>query len=112
MVATIAARLSYRHAYSFSVTDAMRNISLKDGVLPPNPSWVVINESDGDARRWPTNTTEVVDAEGQVNFMQPLPIDHPAAIKWRITCGAAIAELLKYPNARELVTSCFFITQN
>lgn len=87
----------------------MRNINTKDGVLPPDPSWIVINESDGDSRRWPTNTTEVVDAEGQVNFMQPLPVDHPAAIKWRISCGAAIADLLKYPDARESVTLLFLL---
>ena len=79
----------------------MRNINTKDVALPPDPSWITFEDTDGDSRRWPTNTTPVVDAEGQVNYMAPLDIDHPAAIKWRIICGASIAEIMKYPDYRE-----------
>ncbi len=80
---------------------AMRNLNTKDGVLPPDPLWITFEDTDGDSRRWPTNTTPVPDAEGHVNYMQPLAIDHPNAIKWRLICGASIAEMLNYPDYRE-----------
>lgn len=70
----------------------------KEGVIPSNPKWVVIEASDGDSQRWPTNTTSNPDAEGNVNFMRPVSIDDGLAIKWRATIGQALAEMLNYDD--------------
>ncbi|KLO17957.1 hypothetical protein SCHPADRAFT_913375 [Schizopora paradoxa] len=76
----------------------MRNINAKDGVLPPNPEWITFEDTDGDVRRWPTNTNPVLDSDGHVNYMLPLDVDHSASIKWRLICGASIAEMLNYKD--------------
>ncbi|KAI5123523.1 hypothetical protein M0805_006683 [Coniferiporia weirii] len=70
----------------------------KDGVLPENPKWLTIDATDGDARRWPSNTAPNPDAEGHVNFMAPLSVDHGQSIKWRLVIGKALAEMLEYPD--------------
>ncbi|KAH8116442.1 hypothetical protein DFH11DRAFT_1506352 [Phellopilus nigrolimitatus] len=74
------------------------NRAHKGSVLPNNPRWVTIEATDGDARRWPTNTSYNPDAEGYVNFMQPLSLDDPLSIKWRIIIGQRLAEMLQYPD--------------
>ena len=81
----------------------MRSLNTKDGALPPDPEWITFDDTDGDVRRWPTNTSPVLDSDGHVNCMLPLDVDHPASIKWRIICGASIAEVLKYNDYRELL---------
>ncbi|KAJ7782034.1 hypothetical protein DFH07DRAFT_728887 [Mycena maculata] len=63
--------------------------------LPANPSWVDFPRSDGDPRLWPTNTTREVDEEGCVNYMQPVDLDEPLSIKWRMGVGDAISVALQ-----------------
>ena len=70
----------------------------KQAVLPDNPKWVVIEHSDGDPSNWPTNTEQYVDNTGEVNFMEPLDIDHGLSIKWRLSIGQRLAEMLGYPD--------------
>jgi hypothetical protein len=67
------------------------------GIIPPNPTWVEIPRSDGDASRWPTNTTKIVDGDGQINWMRPADIDEGLCIKWRIELGPRIAAILGLP---------------
>jgi hypothetical protein len=43
--------------------------------LPPNPEFLDFERTDGDAKQWPTNTNEVVDGGGDVNYMKPLGSD-------------------------------------
>lgn len=70
----------------------------KDAILPADVEWVTILTTDGDSQRLPTNTTPNPDAEGHVNYMQPLGLDNPFAVKWRLAIGKALAEMHKYPN--------------
>lgn len=72
--------------------------------LPENVVWITIDETDANSHRWPTNTTANPDADGHVNFMQPLALDCSASIKWRMTCGASIAEMQKMPDHRAYIT--------
>ena len=67
-------------------------------MLPSDPKWFVIDASDGDPRRWPANTSPNPDSEGNVNYMQPIPIDSPLTTKWRTTIGQRLAEMLDYPD--------------
>ncbi|KAI5999311.1 hypothetical protein F5J12DRAFT_847501 [Pisolithus orientalis] len=66
-------------------------------VLPANPSFIDFLTSDGDTDQWPTNTTRVVDSEGHVNFMRPVPLDESLCIKWRCEVGASLAVRLNKP---------------
>lgn len=94
----------YLHVVRHSVMSGRnRSLNTKDGVLPPNPEWITFEDTDGDVRRWPTNTTPVLDAEGHVNYMLPLDVDHPNSIKWRMISGASIAEYLKYQDYGEFL---------
>ncbi|THH07398.1 hypothetical protein EW145_g3409 [Phellinidium pouzarii] len=70
----------------------------KEATLPENPKWVTIDASDGDTRRWPTMTSPEPDAQGCINFMQPLSVDNGQSIKWRLIIGKALAEMHKYPD--------------
>lgn len=79
----------------------VRTVNAGGTALPANPKWVFIDCSDGDAGRWPTNTTSNPDEESYVNFMQPLPLDHVASIKWRLLIGQSLAEMLKYSDLGE-----------
>ncbi|EJD07348.1 uncharacterized protein FOMMEDRAFT_143792 [Fomitiporia mediterranea MF3/22] len=69
-----------------------------DGVLPENPNWITIHASDGNAKRWPTNTTMNPDSVDNVDFMQPLPIDDGSSIKWRLVIGKKLAKMLNRPD--------------
>ncbi|KAJ7066548.1 hypothetical protein C8F01DRAFT_1019945 [Mycena amicta] len=66
--------------------------------LPNNPLYIDFLRSDGDRRTWPSHTTEVVDDEGNVNFMRAVPLDEPLAVKWRTGVGDAIAMHFNYPE--------------
>ncbi|KAG6821422.1 hypothetical protein H0H93_010146 [Arthromyces matolae] len=59
--------------------------------MPHNPQFISFPRSDGDSSRWPTNTTRIVDNSGEVNFMNPLTLDHPQAMKWRLGTAQGIA---------------------
>ena len=65
--------------------------------LPPNPEFLDFERTDGDAKQWPTNTKEVVDADGNVNYMKPLNLDDGPSIHWRCQLGMKIAERLGKP---------------
>ncbi|KAJ6581572.1 hypothetical protein B0H19DRAFT_1369885 [Mycena capillaripes] len=73
---------------------AHRNHSNKHA-LPTNPTFIDFPRSDGDSTLWPTNTTREIDAEGCVNYMQPVGLDEPLSIKWRVGVGDAISVALK-----------------
>lgn len=74
-----------------------RTLSTKYG-LPPKPEWIQILTSDGDRSTWPANTTRIVDAEGHVNFMDPVDYDHPICKKWQVEVGRAIALAKELPS--------------
>jgi hypothetical protein len=62
----------------------------------PDTVFLDFPRTDGDDSRWPTNTTRIVDADGQVNFMEPLDVDESGqARKWRSAIGKAIATKLE-----------------
>ncbi|KAK0214792.1 hypothetical protein IW262DRAFT_1277891 [Armillaria fumosa] len=65
--------------------------------LPANPTYRTIEFSDGNPSLWPRNTTEIVDQDGHVNFMQPIDLDIPIAIRWRVALGAAVANAMNWP---------------
>ncbi|KAF8809462.1 hypothetical protein BYT27DRAFT_7162823 [Phlegmacium glaucopus] len=62
---------------------------------PANPTYIDFPRGDGQPSTWPTNTTRIVDSEGQVNFFDPLPVSHSQAIRWRIAVASAIANDLQ-----------------
>ncbi|KAI6041303.1 hypothetical protein EDC04DRAFT_2670256 [Pisolithus marmoratus] len=66
-------------------------------VLPANPTYIDFPISDGDVDQWPTNTTRIVDSEGHVNYMRPVPLDESLCIKWRCEVGASLAVRLNKP---------------
>ncbi|EIN05974.1 hypothetical protein PUNSTDRAFT_145371 [Punctularia strigosozonata HHB-11173 SS5] len=69
--------------------------------LPTNPHYLEFKRTDGSERNWPTNTTKTVDAEGNVNYMRPIPLDESACIGWRCGIGAGVALLMKLPELPE-----------
>ena len=66
--------------------------------LPENPSWIEFPRSDGDSAILPRNTTEVVDSEGQVNFMRPVGLDESLSIMWRVAVGSQLAIRMQLPG--------------
>ncbi|KAF9017395.1 hypothetical protein BDZ89DRAFT_1022204 [Hymenopellis radicata] len=73
-------------------------------VLPTDPIFREIDNSDGNSSTWPTNTTEQifnVDGEPQVNWMQRLDLDSPGAIKWRCVLGKGLAAKYGWPGAHD-----------
>lgn len=66
--------------------------------LPDNPEWLEFPRSDGDTGHLPKNTTKIVDNEGQVNYMRPVPLDESLAIMWRLGVGAQLAVRMKLPG--------------
>jgi hypothetical protein len=66
--------------------------------LPPNPEFLEFERTDGDAKQWPTNTREVVDGSGQVNYMKPLGPDDGPDIHWRCQVALKAAERLGRPR--------------
>ncbi|KAK0489192.1 hypothetical protein IW261DRAFT_1443649 [Armillaria novae-zelandiae] len=65
--------------------------------LPANPTYRTIEFSDGSELLWPRNTTEIADQDGHVNFMQPIDLDVPIAIRWRVALGASVANAMNWP---------------
>ncbi|KAF7985154.1 hypothetical protein HWV62_7724 [Athelia sp. TMB] len=66
--------------------------------MPPNPKWIEFENSDGDESLWPTNTTEVVDREGHVNYMRPAALDESLSIKWRVEVAKGVAKLANWDS--------------
>lgn len=75
-----------------------RRISEKTVEMPKNPQFIDFVRSDGNPSRWPTNTTRVVDSSGEVNYMQPLALDHPQTMKWRLEVARGIAVATGMPG--------------
>lgn len=62
---------------------------------PTHPIYIDFPRSDGASATWPTNTTRVVDSEGQVNFYDHLPLSSGQSIRWRMVAASAIANELQ-----------------
>ncbi|OSD04794.1 hypothetical protein PYCCODRAFT_1406971 [Trametes coccinea BRFM310] len=75
--------------------------------LPDNLSWLEFPRSDGDPSVLPKNTKQVVDSDGQVNFMRPVPLDESLAIGWRVSVGAALATRMGLPEGPKYVLKSF-----
>ncbi|KAI0369154.1 hypothetical protein BV20DRAFT_968342 [Pilatotrama ljubarskyi] len=75
--------------------------------LPDNPEWLEFPRSDGDPSALPKNTKQIVDSEGQVNFMRPVPLDESLAIGWRVSVGAQLAVRMGLPEGRQYVLKSF-----
>ena len=67
--------------------------------LPTNPVYLEFQRTDGDAKQLPTNTREVVDNDGQVNYMKPLGPEDSSNIHWRCQVAIKVAEKLGKPCA-------------
>jgi hypothetical protein len=65
--------------------------------LPTNPVYLDFERTDGDAKQLPTNTREVVDKDGQVNYMKPLGLEDSPNIHWRFQVAMKVAERLGKP---------------
>lgn len=74
-----------------------RNIA-SGHALPSNPEYLDFGKTDGDAKQLPTNTREVVDTDGQVNYMKPLGMDDSSNIHWRCQIAMKVAERLGRPG--------------
>ncbi|KXN87418.1 Cryptic loci regulator 2 [Leucoagaricus sp. SymC.cos] len=73
-----------------------RRVGQPNVLFSPSTIYLDFPRSDGDATKWPTNTTRVVDGEGQVNFMEFLDIEESGQVrKWRASVGKAIATKLE-----------------
>ncbi|KAI0348990.1 hypothetical protein OH77DRAFT_1526002 [Trametes cingulata] len=75
--------------------------------LLKNPTWLEFPCSDGDPSILPKNMKQVVDSEGQVNFMCPIPLDESLAIGWRVSVGAALAICMGLPEGPKYVLKSF-----
>lgn len=75
-----------------------RRLSEKQLSIPQNTHFLDFERSDGDSGKWPTDTTEIVDSEGQVNFMMPLELDSVAAVRWRLGVAQGLSVALNLPG--------------
>jgi hypothetical protein len=95
--ATFPSRLSLT---IYFLAMAKRGVSSKAYALPPDPSWLEFERSDGDESTWPSKTARVVDHEGCVNFMDIVGLDDSHSARWRHSVGKEVAKLLGLPGAR------------
>ncbi|KAF5361973.1 hypothetical protein D9756_002341 [Leucocoprinus leucothites] len=73
-----------------------RRVAQPSVTFGPSTVFLQFPRSDGNEARWPTNTTRIVDSEGQVNFMELLDAEESGqARKWRAGVGKAIAAKLE-----------------
>ena len=77
----------------------------KNYALPDNPVFVDFPSSDGNPSLWPKTTTKVVDSDGHVNFMDPVPLDHSISIKWRVQVGDAVGLSLNWDSESSYILS-------
>jgi hypothetical protein len=73
--------------------------------LPPNPVYLEFGKSDGDTKQLPTNNREVVDTDGQVNYMKFLALDDSSNIHWRCQVAMKVAERIGKPCTSPLHSS-------
>ncbi|KAF8269802.1 hypothetical protein EI94DRAFT_1724363 [Lactarius quietus] len=71
--------------------------------LPANPVYLEFGKSDGDTKQLPANTKEVVDADGQVNYMKLLTLDDSSNIHWRTQIAMKVAERMGKPAGSSYV---------
>ncbi|KAN0130944.1 hypothetical protein V8E53_011322 [Lactarius tabidus] len=71
--------------------------------LPPNPVYLEFGKSDGDTKQLPTNNREVVDTDGQVNYMKFLALDDSSNIHWRCQVAMKVAERIGKPSGSNYV---------
>lgn len=84
---------------------ASRRLGQPVVAFPPEPIFLDFPRSDGDASKWPPNITRIVDADGQVNYMEALDVDESAqARKWRASVGKAVATKLEMQGDRKCVS--------
>ena len=76
---------------------SVRNIAAGHA-LPPNPEWLDFDRTDGNESQLPTNTQEVVDRDGQVNYMKPVLMEDSPNIHWRIQVALKVAEKMGLPS--------------
>ena len=78
---------------------SIRTVAVAGGhTLPLNPEFLDFERTDGDAKQWPSNTKEVIDADGNVNYMKPIGPDDSPSIHWRSQIAMKIAERLGKPR--------------
>ncbi|KAI0766707.1 hypothetical protein BD413DRAFT_569971 [Trametes elegans] len=75
--------------------------------LPENPHWLEFDRSDGDSSLLPKNTKKIIDSDGQVNFMRPVPLDESLAIMWRVGIGGQLAVRMGLPAGPSYVLKTF-----
>ncbi|KAH9940842.1 uncharacterized protein BXZ73DRAFT_98674 [Epithele typhae] len=75
--------------------------------LPDNPTWIEFPRSDGDPSLLPKNTAKVVDRDGSVNFMRPVPLDESLALMWRINVGREVANRMGLAEGPKYVLKDF-----
>lgn len=66
--------------------------------LSASPTYLDFLRTDGNVSSWPTQTTRIIDAEGHVNYYEPLTPEHPQHIRWRTTVADAVARHLNMPG--------------
>lgn len=71
---------------------------------PANPTYIDFPRGDGNTSTWPTNTTRIVDSEGQVNFFDPLSHSHSQSVRWRMIVASAIANDFKMAGTSSSAT--------
>ncbi|ETW79045.1 hypothetical protein HETIRDRAFT_478374 [Heterobasidion irregulare TC 32-1] len=71
--------------------------------LPPNPEWLDFDRTDGNESQLPTNTQEVVDSDGQVNYMKPVLMGDGPNIHWRTQVASKVAEKMGLPTGKNYV---------
>jgi hypothetical protein len=83
-----------------SMSAKNRGVTDKPYPLPPNPSWIVFERSDGDQNLWPdeSKTRQVIDVDGHVNYFRPVDIDEASSIRWRHGVALAVARQLELPG--------------
>ena len=75
-------------------------VSDKTYSLPPNPSWITFERTDGDESLWPhiSKTRPEIDSDGHVNYLRPVELDESASLRWRHGIGMAVARQLELPG--------------
>ena len=79
---------------------SLRRISADKRIEEPaNPTYIDFPRSDGNSSAWPSNTTRIVDSEGQVNFFDYVQPSNSHSVRWRMLVASAIAIDLQMAGA-------------
>lgn len=77
---------------------APRTISMADRKLPPNPEFLDWPRSDGDPRRWRTDTVLIEDQNHHINYHRIIEDQEGPSIHWREDIAAYVAQVLGLPG--------------